>query len=201
MTDDERTELLARFGYTVAWHRTGVVTDALLGEQAADLARATEREAEPDAGQGHRSMEHYRWAALLRYLRERAVLSDSEFDGLLEIGLAEVASAGVLRGSVLHELAKWPGLTDAQLAAVGTAWNDPGLLRVVRREQLLRSIAVVEPSGATVATALAEGDAHVHRLLLEQRLLSPDQLSWLTEHGATRAVRNMAAAALRGTRP
>jgi hypothetical protein len=101
--------------------------------------------------------------------------------------------------SALVELLHRGGLSDAQLARLE---HHPAFqFRVgqqhVRRVQLLRALEAGAFTSAHFQAAVAARDADVQRALLDRGALSVAQLDTLARDGATRAVRNIAAARLR----
>lgn len=188
MNDDERRAALARLGYGECWWRHGLVDEALLAEQLTGL----------DAADADPGVEHYRWGVFTRHLDARSSVTDADLDGLIEVAQSELGT--VLRGSPFIELLHWAALTEPQRVRVAASWDDPGFRRQAESLRVRHALSVERPAGSVITDALASGDKHVHRLLLDRRLLDDVGLRELAEHGAIRAIRNVASAALKRRR-
>ena len=172
---------LDRLGYAVEWLEWGLLDDGLVQSQLATLER-----------DGEHGTEHFRYAAFSALLRRKAI-EDLLVDRYLR--LAELDPDPGMARSAVFDLMEHAGLTDDQLARVAKSpLCNP---RVLERTRLLRALRA-GPIGSELLQACVDSrEQRVHEALLVLPHLERDWLEKLAAHGATRAVRNKAAARLR----
>ena len=168
-----RPEKLAALGYTEAWARAGIVDDALLDAQFDPW----ERTAEPT--------EHLRWWAIQSFLENREELRDDALAQVLEIARSDPK----LHLVILHALAAWPGLGEAQRERLRAESPDASFAREIVRGAHRLALRAAMPGDAAVQAALASGDGLIANDLLARELLDVEQLAHLSEHGSSRQIR------------
>jgi hypothetical protein len=178
---------LERLGYHARWIESGILT-------LDELARQTAQFDAPDSDQ---HTEHYRCATLQDFLDGKQSLSDAEVASLLELG--ELDPEESVRPNFPYSLVHFDGLTDEQFEVVAAALDTEGFLRLVSRRSLLRLLSQ-DASQAHFDRAIKEGDADVHRSVLERPELARHHVELLAELGANKAVRNKAAELLKSRR-
>jgi hypothetical protein len=183
---DVRAEALRLLHYPPEWEAFGLPDSRLL-----ELQLGTFRSS------GDQHTEHYRYAAFQALLPEAAT-HDERFAQYLVLVDADPDPA--MAHSALIELLLRPELSDARFERVAQhPWlvEDP---RLPKRHRLVRALRSEGPTPDLVARCLAEGDSGVHWALLGLGGLPRSVLEQLALNGASRRVRNMAAAALRTKR-
>lgn len=146
---------------------------------------------------GDRSTEHYRYDALLWYLQMHRPLSASQSDALYELGASDPDIS--MGGSIMVDIIQLPECP-ASVSAKALASGRKHLVVNVKRLDLLRELQHDFPSPELFKRCIDNGDGVVHRALLESIQISQEQLQELAEHGANRAVRNMASQRVRHSR-
>lgn len=178
---------LERLGYHVLWISSGVLTLGYLKRQAVQFDT-------PDSDQ---NTEHYSNAALQHYLNSKQKISDAEVASLLELG--ELDPEESFRSHYPHSLIHFAGLTDPQFDLVAAALDEEGFLRQVCRRRILRLLSQ-KTSEQLFDRAIREGDADVHRAVLDRPELARHHLELLVTLGRNKVVRNIAVQLLRSRR-
>jgi hypothetical protein len=178
-------EMLQPLQYPEAWLEYGLLDEALVCIQLDAYRRGDDR-----------CTEHYRGAAF------RALLARRTFDDLLVQRYLTLAmrdpDPGMARAAVF-ELMEHLGLTEGQLEEVARCpLCDP---RFLARTRLLRALRDVAPSHVLLQACVDSREQRVHRALLRLPELDLEWVRQLAERGATRALRNQAAARLRQGKP
>jgi hypothetical protein len=187
--DDMRVlEIMAALGYSKAWLTHGIVDAEFLQLQHREFRTSTDQ-----------NPEHYRHAAFVRFLRQHPPQTQPQIDALLE--LQDEGSDGVdLR--VSRAIAVFETLNEHQLDAVRTM--HPELLHgpALRKFEQCHLIARVKTLGvpAVFDEVTTIGDSAVEAAVLTDPSLRVEHVRWLSEHGATRRVRNQAKELLRSRR-
>lgn len=185
------TEQIAReLGYTSEWLAWGVVDEAYLRAQYDLYTRDDDK-----------NQEHYRCAAFRDFLCRQLHVTDDLIDKVFRL-TDDGPDRCDLRRNRICELLLSGCLSDEQhfaLAQRHPEVHEPPLQKVYQRESLLRKI---RRSGvaANFAEIQAYGDRDVQLALLEHAELEREQLVWLAEHGANKAIRNRAGQRLRTDR-
>jgi len=180
MTTDPDKSALERLGYDSLWLESGVLS--------VDLLRAQIRHFE--SADGDRNTEHYRNAALQAFLESRTQLTNSEVAWVLELGRRERDK--VLRPNFAYSLVQHLGMSDDQFDRVARSHESEGFQRIVRRMRCLRALSSPGVGAGEIQEACEQGDAVVHRALLERDDLRRDHVTLLCTKGANRAIRNRA---------
>lgn len=178
---------MGRLRYHPRWIESGVLTYENLALQIQEY----------DGPDSDKHTEHYRCATLQGYLRARQALSDTEVAVLLELGALDPDES--VRPEFPHSLIHFEGLSDQQFEIVAAALDREGFLRLVSRRRLLRLLSRQEVSEDLLDRAIREGDAEVHRSVLEHPELGRHHVELLAELG-NKAVRNKASELLRSRR-
>lgn len=183
---DERNDLLDLMGYRPEWLEYGLVSEAFLRRQADEFAASDDR-----------NTEHYRYAAFRSVLAGRAFLSDEELARY--VGLARLDADVSMAGSALADLIRWHGLTGEQFERLSAhpAISADFLQIGISRMRLMDRLRGGPLTDSLFEDCLASGDSVTQRLMLETSSIDRRQVERLAEGGASRAVRNMAAAMLR----
>ena len=107
-----------------------------------------------------------------------------------------------MAGSALADLIHWRGLTEQQREqlSVHPAFAAPFLQKGISRSRFLRRLKREPLTAALFEECLAEKDGVLQRAMLEASSIARDQLEKLAEHGANRAIRNIAAQRLQQNR-
>lgn len=137
--------------------------------------------------------EHERYAAFTARLAGLESLPDK----LLESLIAEAAADPdvSMGGSVLAQIAEHRLLSEAQRGSLLSHphYQQPFLQHRIRRATLLTLLRASSPSDDLFAQCIAFADAPVHRALLGHPAVGHQHLAALRDHGANRAIRNIAA--------
>jgi hypothetical protein len=184
--DAETARALALLKYPTQWLTYGLLPTGLLALQLRQLETG-----------GAPGTEHYRYAAF-QALLHAPPYSDRLVEQYLE--LARLDPDEAMARSALHALLTLPELTDAQFRLLeGHPWLGPDA-KPVRRQRVLRMLRREGVTEAVLAQCLASGDAAVHDALLERPDIPRHAVEALSQCGASRRSRNVAAALLRSRR-
>ena len=144
--------------------------------------------------------EHERYQSFRIRLAGLHVLSDEVLHALIQEAAADPDPT--ISGSLLALVADRPDLTNAQRQALieDLRFHEPFLQHRLRRATLLALHLAPSLNDDVFAQCLSFSDAPVHQGLLRHPGVGRPQLEALRDHGANRAIRNIAAQRLR-TRP
>jgi hypothetical protein len=173
-------EALAKLDYDPRYLEYGVLDIPSL------MLQSEEFDASDDS-----NTEHYRHGTLARFFHELETIDPEQFERLLTLDVAESTTA--LRHDILHKLIRVPGLTQKQFDRVADLLTEDGAHRVVLRLRLLRLHRAAPSDPQVVDRCLREGDGTVHEALLDSSDASRATIEKLSEAGATKRVRNLAA--------
>ncbi|MFN3651932.1 MAG: hypothetical protein ACK47B_20350 [Armatimonadota bacterium] len=182
MNSRDYTEIL---GFTSRWSELGVVTP----DRLAELGRIFERGEDPHP-------EHYRYYAFREYLSGSRPIDPDQCEALYSLGGEDPDPA--MGRAMMHDILKLSECPD-EMRERAFASGESDLVRLVSRLRLYAELR----TGLTEATfdrIFSSGDGGAQRELLRIHPLSTAQLERLAATGATRAVRNLAAEALRSAR-
>ena len=192
--DADYQAALKRLGYTEEWIDGGILDRQEVIAQFGEIERS---EADPHA-------EHYRHGALQRFLRARKTLTVEELASLLRIARNELTKA--LSGSVYHDLAKHPGLTDSQFQAVVRDFDDADFQKIAARETLRRRARREEQDSDLIEEVLQMAlgshpaglrDSELERWLVDTADLTEAQLNRLETDASRKTIRKLAEGRLR----
>ncbi len=183
MTNKADSTELTILGYTSKWIEYGILS---LEQLKKDLSEFRQPNSD-------RSTEHYRYKVLIEYVDSKREFSDDEIDRLLEL-LVQDTDPAMAHSFVIFDLLKRDVLTDQQFtsfkshplakeADISRAYSICNLLRSLQRDGL--TIKVLD-------RCIEEGDAKVHKMLLEYTDLPYKAILALSKSGANKAVCNIA---------
>lgn len=182
MTSSNLESMLADVGFTPEWLETGVITEDSLRLFHQQFVSSSVKHSE-----GIRN------AAFQAFLETRPELTEDRIDQLL--GLRDSCSDGVNLGpNRAIQLIGSCLLTDAQHFALPGRhpWIlDPPVGKVFNRISIIRRLRC-EATSEVFPEVQRSADPMVHVALLLRSDVKREQLEWMVEHGATRAVRNQA---------
>lgn len=186
---DSTQSTLDLLGYHPKWVEYGMVDDAFLERQQEEFTTSDDQ-----------NTEHYRYGAFRAVLRGHDVLPDHVIGHYIE--LAELEADLAMAGSALADLIHWRGLTEQQRERLpaSPSFAAPFLQKGIIRSRLLRRLKSEPLTAALFEECLAEKDGVLQRAMLEDSSIARDQLENLAEHGANRAIRNIAAQRLQQKR-
>lgn len=175
-------EIADRLGYDDKWFAAGVIDDAVLRAQWATWLRSDDHNAD-----------HHRHGAFVTYLSTTVALSDDQVRALLELRCAGPDDHDLSVNRV-HELLRWPGLRDDQLAALldwsGVATESTRKLQL--RVRLSRQLHAEGLTNAFWQRVRDSGDGALHERILRHEHAQHMHFVWLAAHGANRSIRNQA---------
>jgi hypothetical protein len=177
------SDAIRALGYAPQWSEFGLLPDEVLAAQLEAFQRGDDR-----------NTEHFRYASFRRLLKAEGPLSDELVRQYLQ--LVELDPDELMARAALVDLLARPSLTDEQFDRVSLhRWHGPDST-LVRRHRLLRALGREGPTPELVERCLLEKDSQLHEALLDLPL-ADDALARLSRDGASRRVRNLAAAAAR----
>ena len=176
-------------GYHPKWLEHGLVDADFLQVQVEEFTTSDDQ-----------NTEHYRYGAFWAILRRQDSMPDDVIDHYIE--LAELDADSAMAGSAVADLIHWRGLTEQQRERLSLhpSFAAPFLQKGIIRSRLLRRLKHEPLTAALFEECLAEKDGVLQRAMLEASSIARDQLENLAEHGANRAVRNIAAQRLQQKR-
>ncbi len=182
----EYEEDLARLDYAPQWMECGFLDANAL------QAQLHEWETGDDPNR-----EHYRYASFCRVLADRTDLTDAEIACYLDLVARDADKA--MAGAALGNLADWPRLSSVQVEYLRRhpQFDVPVLQKLFAIRDLSEALSAPTCDADTFANLVTIRNAHVQRAFIERDRLTDEQLATLTQDGASRAVRNVAAEKLR----
>lgn len=174
-------DIARELGYDFRWIEFGILSPRELEAQF-ELFRRSE----------DKNKEHYRASAFRHYFQRTDAISDEQLERYLEI--YTTSADDILKPNHLHELLKFPGLTDLQLQRLSrhALFQDPGLIRIAQRVRLLKDLEAPHLDPAIVESCLASADPVVQRALVEHANTPLSSLHVIANRGVSKAVRNLA---------
>ena len=175
-------ELLAAMGYSREWLELGVISEVGLRQQYADFCASDDP-----------NTEHWRAAAWRRWLATDPSIDDETLPKLLELR-DEGADGYDLAEDRLIMLIDYPGLSDPQFQRIAElrSLDSKALQKRHRRQSIRRRLAREGLSSTAREELRACEDAVAHGWWLEHEELGAEDVHWLSEFGANKAVRNRA---------
>ncbi len=177
------TDYRTLLGFTDAWFAMGVMTEEGLQRYGADYETSSDK-----------NTEHYCYGAFHRYLSTHRPLSESIAEGLYALG--ESDTDRMMGWAIMADIIRLPECPES-VSSKALASGDRRLIRIANRRRLLVELGQSSLTADLFRACLDSMDSTVHRDLLERSDLSTEQVQSLAEHGAGRAVRNMASDRLR----
>jgi hypothetical protein len=181
------SENLLLLGYTKQWLAFGLLTVDDLNAQCERFWTGEDTHAE-----------HYRYGTFRRYLATKKLLSDEELANYFRLILAD--DDGMMAGAAAQDIFTLINLTDSQfqytcekIDALDGEWKT----RLLIRQKLLRLLTKSGLNPALFAECLNSGDKVVQEFIID--LATKQQLISLAASGATKKVRNLAAAKAKST--
>jgi hypothetical protein len=174
--------ILKTLGYTPEWFDLGVVTEEYVRVQYAQYLSSDER-----------YEEHYRARAFYDYMVAHRALTDGQIDRILQLK-DDGPDRCDLRDNRITEMIVSGVLSDAQIAGLARlpeVHRAPIQRRYVR-ECLLRRLRSKGLTPEVFCEIADSGDGELQRVVLTRDDLCPEHVLWLAEHGANKAVRNVA---------
>lgn len=177
--------MLSKLHYHPKWVEYGFLDSPFLHEQIAQFETGDDK-----------NTEHFRYAAFRRVL-ETPEIDDRFLERYIE--LAELDEDVVMGRAALGLLVRHKGLTNLQLDRIKghRAFAAKELQEIIERTQLLRELDYADVTEELFARCISSGKDEVQRKLISKSGLSRMQLAFLSDHGANKAVRNLANVKLR----
>jgi len=187
MKKDDSLWAKATLEYTDQWFELGILTDEICQLQHLEWSKAG----------ADKNTEHYRYGAWRAFWGAKESISDQDLAKC--IALAESDSDPAMGGAILHDILKTSWLSDEQFQMVSSHADDPSASKVISRYSLFRSLKK-DHSSDNLDRVVREGDSIAQRHVIDNYPLDRSTLEFLEEHGAVRAVRNLARQKLRKSR-
>ena len=188
MKEDDSIWAKETLEYTDQWTELGVLT--------AEICRLQKQEwSKNDAD---RNIEHYRYGAWRTFWGGRNSISNEHLKQCILLAASD--SDPAMRRAILHDILKTTWLSDEQFQKVSNELNDPSEKKIVDRYTLFRSLKKND-SSENLDRVVREGDSIVQRHVIDSYPLSRLTLEFLEEHGAVRAIRNLARQVQRSSKP
>lgn len=170
-------------GFADQWFALGLVTEESLRQSAATYEASDDKNAE-----------HYRYGAFRRFLKEQRPLSPAVVEALYELAASD--TRGPEARAMMADIVSLPECPPSVLVRAEAS----GVKFLVRaaRQRAMRSELEAHPlTPELFERCLESADSSIQRTLLAGGNISSEQLRRLAEAGASRAVRNIAATALK----
>jgi hypothetical protein len=179
MTDKELKKKLAKIGYTTLWLDYGVLTIDYLTEQEQNFDNSDDQHTE-----------HYRYHTLRRYLSDKDILSDIEFENYLSLVFED--NDQLMAGSAAADLFNKIDLTDFQFEKLCKLIGHFGVWTevVVSRQSLLRKLKAGNLTKELFRECLVNGDSVIQEYIVD--IADLNQLEELAKNGNNKKIRNIA---------
>ena len=172
--------MLATLHYDSKWVEYGFLDEESLKEQVSRYKTGVDE-----------NTEHYRYSSFCSLL-DRAVQDTVTLDRFIE--LADLDADQTMARAALGQLVRHSGLATQQLNYLKShpSFASPILQTILDQTLLLRELHSSDLSDDLFNRCLSSGKDGVQRTLLDHSRISKEQVETLSEHGATRAIRNLA---------
>jgi hypothetical protein len=174
--------MLKMLGYTPEWFDLGVISEESLRAQYAEYISSDDK-----------NQEHYRARAFEAFLFAHRALTDDQVEQVLRLKDDGPDGCDLRIGRISGMI--WSGvLSDTQMADLAqlTEIHESPLQRGYVRECMLRRLRSEGLTSNVFRAIVDSGDSELQRVILSRGDLCRDHVVWLTEHGANKAVRNIA---------
>jgi hypothetical protein len=179
--------MMKALGYTPEWLDFGIVTEEYLREQYMEYLRSDED------NQDRHLEEHGRKRAFHDFIVARHALTDDEITRILQLK-DDGPDCCDLRVDRVADMI-WRGiLTDSQMADLGRLpeVHEAPLQHMYLRECRWRRLQSEGLTPEVFREIADSGDGELQRAVLSRSDVGRDHVAWLAEHGANKAVRNVA---------
>ncbi len=178
MTKDKA---LKRLGYTEEWLSDGIISEEYLLAQYAEIEISADMNAE-----------HYRCGGFSEFLNSKKELTDDEVAAVFKLKDNGPDKCNLHENRII-ELIHSKILNDKQLESIS---KYPEVLERPIQNRYLREKLIRKINRTSVADCFDEikvsGDSHIHEYILQRDDLKLQHVTWLTENGSNKKLRNQA---------
>ncbi len=178
--------MLTKLGYDPKWFTYGFLEVPFLREQSEHYDNGIDK-----------NTEHYRYEAFRRLLESLTSIDNHTFDRYIE--LAELDEDKAMANAALSLLIRHPSLTHQQLEQIKSlpALAEKTIQKIIEETQLLQELDASAIQDGVFDRCMTLAKSSVQRKLLSKSGITAFQLELLRDHGASRAIRNLAQERLR----